>query len=434
MTSEETIEERLEKLAQAIGPDETLVENVMNRINASSIAGPSNGPAQNIWRTIMKNPITKLAAAAAIIIACFTGLHFWKSTGSGIALADVLTRIEQVTGYMYQMSSTITRQGTTTNSTSTVLISQDHGVRTIKQGIDPNNGEIQDVSTLYILPRRNSLIRIDHGKKTYTRIKFKDATTENHEEEDNDPRTIIKQFLSCDHNSLGQSVIDGVTVEGFQTTDPAYKGGFSEQSALFAARREKVDGKIWVDVNTFLPVRSEEEIVTKGGKSIYKVSYDFRWNVVVNPDDFEPNIPADYRSPVGDFIIPALDEENAIKGLRQFADAVGKYPASCMAIAEEHKRHTGFDLNSYKDLSDEEKTRKMSELISLVVSRYFYKYLVEENKDPVYYGETVGPDDTDKVLLRWKLDDGQYRVIFGDLHANTVTADVMKELETALPK
>ena len=434
MTSEKTIEERLEKLAQAISPDETLIENVMSRINATPIAGPSIGPVQNIWRTIMKNPITKLAAAAVIIIACFTGLHFWKSTGSGIALADVLTRIEQVTGYMYQMSSTMTRQGTTTNSTSTVLVSQDHGVRTIRQGIDPNNGEIQDVSTSYILPGQNSLIRINHGEKTYMRMKFEDATTENHEE-DNDPRTMIKQFLSCDHTSLGQSVIDGVTVEGFQTTDPAYKGSFYEQTALFGGPRlEKVNVKIWVDVNTFLPVRSEEDIVTKGGKSIYQVSYDFRWNVVVNPDDFEPNIPEDYRSRAGDIIIPVLDEENAIKGLRLLADAIGKYPASCMTILDEYRRHTEFDPNSYMNLSDEERTRKTSELISLVAPRFFYKTLVKDNKDPVYNGETVKPGDADKVLLRWKLEDGQYRVIFGDLHVDTVTADVMIELETAPPK
>jgi hypothetical protein len=63
---------------------------------------------------------------------------------------------------------------------------------------------------------------------------------------------------------------------------------------------------------------------------------------------------------------------------------------------------------------------------------FFYEKLVEDKKDPAYYGQTVGPDDTNKVLLRWKLDDGQYRVIFGDLHADTVTADVIKELETAL--
>jgi hypothetical protein len=38
--------------------------------------------------------------------------------------------------------------------------------------------------------------------------------------------------------------------------------------------------------------------------------------------------------------------------------------------------------------------------------------LVTNKKDPAYYGKTVIPKDADKVLLRWKLSDSEYRVIF----------------------
>jgi len=58
----------------------------------------------------MKSPLTKLALAAAVLIVCVVGLSLWRTTGSGIALADVLTRIEQVTSYTYQVSSTLTWQ------------------------------------------------------------------------------------------------------------------------------------------------------------------------------------------------------------------------------------------------------------------------------------------------------------------------------------
>jgi hypothetical protein len=49
--------------------------------------------------------------------------------------------------------------------------------------------------------------------------------------------------------------------------------------------------------------------------------------------------------------------------------------------------------------------------------------------DYAYYGKTVGPNDKDKVLLRWKLDDGKYQVIFGDLRSETVTAERLRGLE-----
>jgi hypothetical protein len=47
----------------------------------------------------------------------------------------------------------------------------------------------------------------------------------------------------------------------------------------------------------------------------------------------------------------------------------------------------------------------------------------------VYSGATVTAADVDKVLLRWKLDDGRYRVIFGDLRIEDVDAKRMAELK-----
>jgi len=49
--------------------------------------------------------------------------------------------------------------------------------------------------------------------------------------------------------------------------------------------------------------------------------------------------------------------------------------------------------------------------------------ILRHNPDAAYYGKTVGPADKEKVLLRWKLDDGRYQVIFGDLRAEIVTAN-----------
>jgi len=428
MTSEETLEERLEELAQAISPDETLVENVMSRINATSTAGPYIGPARNMWRTIMKSSITKLAAATVIIIACSTGIILWQSTGSGIALADVLTRIEQVTGYTYQLSSTMTRQQTTSKRTSNILVSNEYGIKMTVIAADANSVQSRprpysdDVGKeVYLLPRSNSMVYVWNKTKTYEKYMYGVHELDFYKEQYNEPRIIIKQILSCEHTSLGQSILDGITVEEFQTTDLAYEGGFFGEADM-QGEHEKVDVKLWVDVNTFLPVRLEEDIVIKKG---------FR---IQDPDDFEPNIPEDYRAPSGDIIIPAFNEENAIMGLKLWADAFEKYPVNLETIGQEYRTLSGLDPNSYKDMSDEERTRKTSEVMQMIAPSLLYKSLVDESREPVYYGETVGPNDTNKVLLRWKLGEDQYRVIFGDLHADTVTADVMIELETALPK
>jgi hypothetical protein len=388
-----------------------------------------------VWRIIMKSPITKAATAAVVIIACFTGLHFWNSTGSGIALADVLTRIEQVTAYMYQMRLTRTRAGEEITdksvSTSTVLVSRKYGIRAAYKRADPNKGEIAVYDT-YLLPPKKSIIFIDHEEKNYIPIKFEEGKIDYYKEEYNEPHTIIKQFLACDHVSLGQSVIDGVTVEGFQTTDLDYKGGFFGDDDYFVGDYKKVDVKLWVDVKTFLPVRLEEDVVTAKETHIQQICYDFRWNVIVNETDFEPNIPEDYTSPIGDFIIPANNEKTTVKGLRLYAGLTGKYPVrletgALRSEAEELMNFKGSD--PLKGLSEDEKTRKTSEFILLVMPGDFYGELVENKKEPIYYGQSVGPDDSDKILLKWKLDDGQYRVIFGDLNTKTVSAEELVELE-----
>ena len=50
----------------------------------------------------------------------------------------------------------------------------------------------------------------------------------------------------------------------------------------------------------------------------------------------------------------------------------------------------------------------------------FYQKLASEQREPEYFGATVNPGDSAAILLKWKLDDGRSRVIYGDLRAETV--------------
>ncbi|MHC4483271.1 MAG: hypothetical protein ACYSW4_06950, partial [Planctomycetota bacterium] len=83
-----------------------------------------------------------------------------------------------------------------------------------------------------------------------------------------------------------------------------------------------------------------------------------------------------------------------------------------------------------EDTTDTELETKMREGIMPIQSiGLFYMTLVQDKKEPVYYGETVGPDDVEAVLMRWKISDTEYRVIFGDLSAMDVSAEKLAELE-----
>lgn len=407
-------------------PDEAVFK-VVRKAYTRSIENSSAQPKPIIWSSIMKGPKTKLAVAAIIVLTGAVMISLWRGTGSDVALAEVLNKIEQTTAYMYKMTVTTTRpsrSSTGKESVGTALISQDNGMKMTMETIDPNNGE-RTRQEMYILPREGIMVTINPQKKSYERLKLNDTLIENFQKQCNDPRSTIKKMLSCEYNSLGQSLIEGIKVEGFQTTDPAYPG------SAFG----KVDVKVWVDVKTWLPVRSEMFITAQIEEAvlIHRVLDDFQWNVSVDAADFEPDIPDDYTTRMGDITVPAFTEETAVKGFRVFADLARDYPDNLGG--RDFFKELAELLGPTKDLPPNEKYKKVSDVgmpIAGLVS--FYQKLIQDKKDPAYFGRFVTPKDADLILLRWKLSDNEYRVIFGDLHAETVTTERLAELERALPK
>jgi outer membrane lipoprotein-sorting protein len=394
------------------------------------------------WRMTMKSPITKLAAAAVIAVAGIAGIVMWTNTGSGIALANVLAQVQQITAYMYQMTITISGKAPTglpmnQNVEGSVLIAQNHGMKMTMDMPDPNGGKTQHTET-YMLPQEKAMITLVPATKQYIRMDLDDTLLEKTRQQNYDPGAMLKQILDCKYESLGRSTVEGVEVEGFQTTDPNYLGGAMGQ----------VDVKIWVDVKTQLPVRSEMDM-QMGDMQIHGLVYNFQWNYPVAADTFKPVIPADYTTlPGGPMKMPTMNEEGAIAGLKLFADLFGRYPEKLdfMSLMTQLGRlsESNLDKNNPalkkifeggKGASVEEQTKKTLDIMMPIQGAgMFYMMLTQEKKEPVYYGNVVTPQDADKVLLRWKVSDNQYRVIFGGLHVETVDAPTLAELEKNLPK
>jgi hypothetical protein len=223
-------------------------------------------------------------------------------------------------------------------------------------------------------------------------------------------------------------VIDGINVKGFQTTDPAHS---------MSKHYGKADVKVWVDAETRLPVRSEAFLAGEvdGGVREHRVLDNFQWNVPVDAAKFEPNIPDDYTTH-GDITIPAFTEETAIKGFTVFADLAGEYPDTLGDKGgKTFMKELEALLGPMRDRKPNEKYMKVTDITMPIAGLVnFYKTLVEGKKDAAYYGEFVTPKDADLVLMRWKVSDNKYRVIFGDRRAKTVTLDALMKLEKNLPK
>ena len=93
-------------------------------------------------------------------------------------------------------------------------------------------------------------------------------------------------MLAVEYTELGRDTIDGIEVEGIETTDPAYYSGMIDKHCC----------RLWVDIETQLPVRLEMEMQPAlTGKSTISVVMDkFEWGVKFEPGFFEPEIPDDY--------------------------------------------------------------------------------------------------------------------------------------------
>lgn len=241
----------------------------------------------DMWRIIMKSksPFTKLAVAAVVAIACLIGLSLWTGTGTGIALAEVLDRIEQVKAYMYRMSMTVDDKPV---SQATILTSQEHGAKINIKVYHPITGQSILLQEMYILPHKKTMTYILPNEKKYSQIEYDETSLERMQKEFNDPGLMVRQILECEHTSLGKSTIDGIDVEGFQTTDPSFADEIFSQ----------VDVKIWVDVETRFPVRLEmdtnKEDKMNNMHAVHAVVYDFQWDISVDSAEFEPVIPDDY--------------------------------------------------------------------------------------------------------------------------------------------
>ena len=419
--------------------DERIIADAVDRMAKLTPQSPSQtGP--NLWRIIMKSPISKLAVAAIVFIACLIGLSLWRNSGSGIALADVLAQIEKVKAFRCQFSSDGTVEGPNEPESykrrGIHFISQEYGEKINYEVLDPNG--TKSTFEFYGLPDKRTRINISRDQKKYWRTEFDDRAAE--EWSKFDPRTQTKRILEFKHESLGRSTIDGIEVEGFQTTDPNYVGR--------GLKNPQVDVRIWVDAKTRLPVRYEslmsDYFNRKGDKIVWRehsVMYDFQWDVPVDASEFKPVIPDDYKGVVIQFP-EHITEETAIQGLKLIAELLGNYPRkitnvyddTVLRLAKKSETPAALRLREeIEGLTDEEALNKLVDFLMPIRGLFMFPARQKDKKDFKYYGNTVIPKDTDNILMRWKVSDNEYRVIYGDLRTETVTPEKLAELEAVWP-
>jgi hypothetical protein len=433
-------------------PDNAVFKKI-ETVYTKAVQHKSARQRPSMWRLVMRSPLAKLAVAAAVLIACGIGLSLWRTTGSGIALADVLARVEQVNAFRCKGTSKSTSETPTGKPLlwelrTEILVSKEYGILLRHWQPDPNGARTSRTETYFDVAKK-IVTTVEHAAKRYIRAELDDFMAQQIQKEFSrysDPAGFLREIVACKYESIGRSTVDGVDAEGFRSTDP----NCSRQGPP-GLTDAQTDVRVWIDVKTRLPVRYESlanGLDTRGAKvSFHFALYDFQWDIPVDVSEVEPpGVPDGYavlveKSP------GVVNEQVVIESLKQYADLLGKYPENLdlkgpppsMALQFELDKSDSAAATQLKEelkaLAGLERANRLADAaLPMRRSCTFYMNLTNGRKDPAYYGKTVTPKDADKVLLRWKISDSEYRVIFGDLHAETVSPQKLAELEKAVTK
>lgn len=307
--------EQIEKSAKNIRIDRAAIDHARILADAEAALEKSREPGSaeiqpTIWRKIMKSPITKLSSAAAVIIAvAVVSMYFGTSIdGTRAVLAKVIQKVEQVNSAKWQEKRIFTCDGNEIsflNSDAIRYFSSKYGSRE-----DMYNKEDLLLHQAYWLIQENVRIRVVPPMEQYERTELTEA--ERGIWGQPGFKAIVDMLKAEKPTELGRKKVNGRETEGFEIAGSKIAGVLPIQ----------VDGgvaRIWVDVETSLPIQYEAELLTSdklvtsmtGGKpvQIAVTGHDPQWNVEIEPGIFEPNIPIDYttivverREPLVDFI------------------------------------------------------------------------------------------------------------------------------------
>jgi hypothetical protein len=410
-------DELLSKFTQAMQPRVSRLEsNVLGQVRRGIPARPRHNYL--IERVIEHKKVAELVAATTIVLAVSVYLYYFSSSVSraAVAWAAVAEQVQKTSTFRCRYLAWIKGPTGTIEVESTVSNSLEYGIR---QDSHVDRGP---AFILFVPPTENVTTRIWTQDKKYVHTRLTDEKLE-HIRWQLDLRTMVKAFTALEYEELASRTIDGVEVEGIQIDDRRFgQGAF-----------ERVTGRLWADMKAGLPVRFEIEGLSEDGLTETKIVADeFEWDVESHAGFFEPSIPDDYSemADVGTSDV-AADIEVLIGGLRMFAELTGGgYPSSLAVTTgvketfEAYRRQFPRAPDVAPDAAEQENAALMQAACTI------YAGLVKDGLDVAYYGQTVTVEFAEAVLVRWKLAQDQYQVIFADLSSEVVSPEQLAQLES----
>ncbi len=237
----------------------------------------------------MKYPVAKLAIAAAVVAAAIVGVHFISGT-SGTVWATVLEKVNGFDTCVYRTRDVETT-GPRPDGFEFASEKEHKNYRSEAYGCFRETYEkgkatewqyllLQEKQHVAIYSAMSLCLRTPMDEKV-----LQDFFTEN-------PAKLVAKILGGSYAEIGSDVIDSKPVRGVELRDP----NVLMQEGEKAPPLDEFALRLWVDVQTGLPVWMEMSIVLKGSQVRQTTIWDqFQWGVPLEASLFKPEIPAGYE-------------------------------------------------------------------------------------------------------------------------------------------
>jgi len=337
---------------------------------------------ESVRRTIMKSPLTKLAAAAVLVIAAITGVNSFL--GGTVTFAEVVEPILNARTVILDLVIGRDESGPVMHE----IVVGPRIRRTISNL--PNMIQVLDLDGARMLA-------LDTQEKTASYIDIQGPLQERTKNYVEFLRQVIIDLQKDpDIEELGERLIDGHKAIGF------------------SAKRPNEEVTIWADPKTARPIRVELRV-----GQMFVILKNFELNAPVDDSLVSMDVPPGYTMQDTKLDLSDATEQDFVESLRIWAEVLsdGTFPDAVGTENTMKQMPLLAQKLSQMNLSEDEATQ-----VAMRIARgMFFHQLLDSQGEWRYAGKGVKLGDAAAPIF-WYQPKGSetYRVIYGDLSVKDV--------------
>ncbi|HUV67006.1 MAG TPA: zf-HC2 domain-containing protein [Sedimentisphaerales bacterium] len=348
-----------------------------------STGGPR--PTLQIRRIIMKSPMTRIAAAAALIVVAALGIN--SIMAPSVTWAQVIEPILNARTMVFDL----------------ILGTDDTGM--VQHEIVVGSRMRRTMSnmpnmTMIIDTDNAQLLALDTEAKTAVYADMAGDLGDRHRSYIKFVRQIIGQLQDGQVEQLGERVIDGQKAIGF------------------VGRGQNEEVRIWADPETTLPIRIEAQV----GQELSFIMKNFEFDAAVDESLMSMDVPDGYTLQKTNLDLGNASEEDFVKSLRIWAEIIGDgtFPQAIGTQSAMTQMPVLIQKVGAMQVSEEEGT----EIAMSFAKGMLFHQILENQGQWKYAGAGVKLGDAAKAIF-WYQPQGSatYRVIYGDLSVKDVAPE-----------